>query len=183
VTPRGAASGDAAYNTIQFAPWPEPKAAGMQYVHETQALYAAVTAGRQLRSDNSVDPKKKVQFVIQPGKYTEFFRAETAFLAGILNAESVSIDENYTPTGLTPSLVTTDATIFMVGAVDPVAERQKLAKQLADVEKQIAGTEAKLANESFVQRAAPIAVQREREKLLALREQREKIQTLLRALA
>jgi valyl-tRNA synthetase len=151
----------------------------MQYVHETQALYAAVTAGRQLRSDNGVDPKKKVQFVIKPGKYTDFFRAETTFLAGILTAETVTIDEQYVPTGLTPSLVTNAATVFLVGAVDPAAERQKLTKQLAEVEKQIAGTEAKLANENFVSRAAPVAVQREREKLLTLREQREKLNALL----
>jgi valyl-tRNA synthetase len=165
--------------SIQFAPWPEPKAAGMQYVHETQALYAAVTAGRQLRNDNGVDPKKQVQFVIKPGKYTDFFRAETTFLAGILTAETVTIDEQYVPTGLTPSLVTNAATVFLVGAVDPAAERQKLTKQLAEVEKQIAGTEAKLANENFVSRAAPVAVQREREKLLTLREQREKLNALL----
>ena len=67
----------------------------------------------------------------------------------------------------------------MVGAVDPAAEREKQTKQLADIEKQITGTEAKLANASFVQRAAPIAVQRERDKLVTLREQREKIQALL----
>ena len=126
-----------------------------------------------------MDPKKKVQFVIKPGKHNEFIRAESAFLAGILNAESVVIDERYTPTGLTPSLVTDAATVFMVGAVDPAAEREKQTKQLADIEKQITGTEAKLANASFVQRAAPIAVQRERDKLVTLREQREKIQALL----
>jgi valyl-tRNA synthetase len=165
--------------TIQFAPWPVPREDTGQFVAETDALYAVVTAGRQLRSDNAVDPKKKVQFVIKPGKYADFFRSERAFLTGILNAESVTIDEHYTPTGLTPSLVTTHATIFLVGAVDPVAEKQKLTKQLADVEKQIAGTEAKLANENFIRRAAPVAVQRERDKLAALQEQRAKLQALL----
>ena len=166
-------------STIQFAPWPLAKPSDGRFVAETESLYAVVTAGRQLRSDNAVDPKKKVQFVIKPGKYVEFFRSETAFLTGILNAESVTIDEHYNPTGLTPSLVTTDATIFLVGAVEPAAERQKLAKQLAEVEKQMASTEAKLANKNFTSRAAPIAVQRERDKLATLREQREKIQALL----
>ena len=168
-----------ATGTIQFASWPTAKAAGTSFVVETGALYGIVTGGRQLRNDNGVDPKKKVQFVIKPGKHNEFIRAESAFLAGILNAESVVIDERYTPTGLTPSLVTDAATVFMVGAVDPAAEREKQTKQLADIEKQITGTEAKLANASFVQRAAPIAVQRERDKLVTLREQREKIQALL----
>ena len=123
-----------------------------------------------------------VQFAIKPSKYADFFRAETAFLAGILNAESVVIDERYTPTGLTPSLVTDAATVFMVGAVDPAAEREKLTKQLADIEKQLAGTTAKLTNESFVSRAAPIAVEREREKQKMLYEQRAKLGALLQAL-
>ena len=151
----------------------------MDIVMETQALYGLVTAGRQLRNDNAVDPKKKVQFVIKPGKYADFFRSEIPFLTGILNAESVTIDPGYTPTGLTPSGVTNEATVFLVGAVDPAAEKTKLTKQLADVEKQITGTEAKLANENFVSKAAPIAVQRERDRLAQLREQRDKIQALL----
>ena len=168
--------------TIQFAPWPAAQATDASFVLETTALYSSVTAGRQLRNDNGVDPKKKVQFVIKPGKITDFFRSETAFLTGILNAESVMIDEHYTPTGLTPSLVTPAASIFMVGAIDPAAEREKQTKQLADIEKQIAGTEAKLANANFVSRAAPIAVAREREKLGQLREQSAKLKTLLQAL-
>ncbi len=167
-------------DTIQFAAWPRVEAqGGMDIVMETQALYGLVTAGRQLRNDNAVDPKKKVQFVIKPGKYADFFRSEIPFLTGILNAESVTIDPGYTPTGLTPSGVTNEATVFLVGAVDPAAEKTKLTKQLADVEKQITGTEAKLANENFVSKAAPIAVQRERDRLAQLREQRDKIQALL----
>ena len=43
----------------------------------------------------------------------------------------------------------------MVGAVDAEQERQRLQKQLADVEKQLKATESKLANENFVARAKP----------------------------
>ena len=89
------------------------------------------------------------------------------------------MDGAYAPTGVTPSLVTKAATVFMVDAVDVAQERQRLTKQLADVDKQLAATEAKLANESFVAKAAPVAVQREREKLATLREQKDKIQALL----
>src|ERR1017187_10116655 len=170
--------------TIQYAPWPErPLDAAMTDVMpQVEALYGAVTAGRQLRNDNGIEPRKKVSFVIKPGRYTDFFQIEIPFLTQILSADTVTIDAKYTATGLTPSLVTQDATVFMVGAVDPAAERQRLTKQLADIEKQLGATEAKLANESFVSRAAPIAVQRERDRQQQLREQREKIQALLRAL-
>jgi valyl-tRNA synthetase len=149
---------------------------------KVEAVYGAVTAGRQLRNDNGIEPRKKVAFVIKPGRYTDFFKTEIQFLTHILSAETVTIDPNYEPTGLAPSLVTQAATIFMVGAVDVTTERQRLTKQLANTEKQLAATDAKLANESFVAKAAPIAVQRERDKQQQLREQREKIQTLLRAL-
>src|SRR5208282_4412684 len=131
---------------------------------QVEALYAAVTAGRQLRNDNGIEPRKKVSFVIKPSRYAEFFKTETPFLTQILSAETVTIDSNYVPTGLTPSVVIQEATVFMVGAVDPAQERQRLTKQLADIDKQLAATDAKLANESFVAKAAPIAVQRERDR-------------------
>jgi valyl-tRNA synthetase len=171
-------------DTIQFASWPvhrvEPVASDV--MPQVQALYAAVTAGRQLRNDNGIEPRKKVSFVIKPSRHNDFFKTETPFLVQILSAETVTIDPGYVPTGLTPSVVTQEATVFMVGAVDPAQERQRLTKQLADVDKQLAATDTKLANESFVSRAAPVAVQRERDRQKQLREQREKIQALLQAL-
>jgi valyl-tRNA synthetase len=171
-------------NTIQFAPWPDRQgdAAAFAVMPQVEALYGAVTAGRQLRNDNGIEPRKKVSFVIKPGHHIDFFKTETAFLTQILSAETVTIDPHYVATGLTPSLVTQEATVFMVGAVDPAQERQRLTKQLGDIEKQLAGADAKLANESFVAKAAPIAVQRERDRQQQLREQREKIQALLGAL-
>ncbi len=172
-------------DTIQFAPWPKPRmidATAFDVMPQVEALYAAVTAGRQLRNDNGIEPRRKVSFVIKPSRHADFFKMETPFLTQILSAETVTIDPRYVPTGLTPSLVTQEATVFLVGAVDPAQERQRLTKQLADVDKQLAATDAKLANENFVARAAPIAVQRERDRQQQLREQREKIRALLDAL-
>jgi valyl-tRNA synthetase len=171
--------------TIQFASWPKADtvdAAITDVMPKVQDLYGVVTAGRQLRSDYGIEPRQKVSFVIKPSRHPDFFQAEIPFLTQILSAESLTIESNYQATGLTPSLVTQAATIFMVGAVDPAAERERLTKQLADTEKQLAATEAKLANENFTSRAAPIAVQRERERQQQLREQREKVQALLKAL-
>jgi len=171
--------------TIQFASWPQAEAvdaAITEVMPKVQDLYDIVTAGRQLRSDYGIEPRQKVTFVIKPSRHADFIATEIPFLTQILSAESLTIESDYQPTGLTPSLVTQAATIFMVGAVDPVAERERLTKQLSDAEKQLAATEAKLANENFTSRAAPIAVQRERDRQQQLCEQREKIQALLRAL-
>ncbi len=171
--------------TIQFAPWPKADVvdpAAIDIMPKVRDLYDIVTAGRQLRSDHGIEPRQKVSFVIKPSRHSDFIAAEIPFLTQILSAENLTIESDYQPTGLTPSLVTPAATVFMVGAVDPQAERERLTRQLADTEKQLATTEAKLANENFTSRAAPIAVQRERERQQQLREQREKMQALLRAL-
>jgi valyl-tRNA synthetase len=171
--------------TIQFAPWPEIQSvegAAIDIMPKVEDLHGVVTAGRQLRSDYGIEPRKKVSFVIKPSRYADFFKTEIPFLTQILSADTVTIDANYAATGLTPSLVTQSAIVFMVGAVDPAAEKQRLTKQLAEIDKQLKATDAKLANENFVQRAAPVAVQRERDKQGQLREQREKVQALLTAL-
>jgi valyl-tRNA synthetase len=168
--------------TIQFAPWPavrEIPGATAEHAGKMDELYAVIGAGRQLRNDYNLEPKKRLTFVIKTGD--EFFRREVASLEKFLNAE-VTVNAQFAPTGVTPSLVTKTATVFMVGAVDAAQERQRLTKQLADIERQLTGTEAKLANENFVAKAAPVALQREREKLATLREQQQKLQALLKAL-
>ena len=172
-------------DTIQFARWPQPQeAAGATAEHAAKVdeLYELVSAGRQLRNDYGIEPKKKLKFAVKPGADEDFFRAEIASLKVFLNAEEVEIHCNYAPTGVSPSLVTKAATIFMVGAVDTEAEKQRLTRQLSDIERQLAATDAKLANENFVARAAPVAVERERDKQRTLREQREKVGALLQAL-
>jgi valyl-tRNA synthetase len=171
--------------TIQFARWPESRevaGATAEHAAKVDELYELVSAGRQLRNDYGIEPKKKLTFVVKPSADEDFFRAEVESLKMFLNAEAVTTDRDFTPTEVTPSLVTKAATIFMVGAVDAEAERKRLTKQLADIDKQLTATDAKLANENFVSKAAPIAVQRERDKQQQLREQREKVSTLLKAL-
>jgi valyl-tRNA synthetase len=166
--------------TIQFAPWPVTRdipGATAEHAGKMDELYALIGAGRQLRNDYNIEPKKKLTFAIKVDD--DFFRNEIASLKMFFNAEDVIVDGNFTPTGVTPSVITKAAAVFMVGAVDVAQEQQRLTKQLADIQKQLAGTEAKLANESFVAKAASVAVQRERDRLATLREQKDKIQALL----
>jgi valyl-tRNA synthetase len=170
-------------DTIQFAPWPQPReVAGATAEHsaKVETLYELVTAGRYLRNQYRIDPKQKLEFVIKPNANEDLFRDEIVFLKMFLNAEQVKLDRNYRGGGT--GWVANSATIFMVGTAAVEAEKTALIKQLDDVEKQLAATDAKLANENFVAKAAPIAVEREREKQRTLREQREKVQALLRSL-
>jgi valyl-tRNA synthetase len=176
------ASGDAAYNTIQFAEWPLPHVvagATAEHAAKVDELYEVVSAARQLRNEYGIPPKQRVEFVVVTDQFTTEDCHSIMRLIGECN---LAVKSGYEPQGPTPSLVTKAATIFMVGAVDADAERKRLTRQLADIDRQLDATEAKLANENFIAKAAPIAVQRERDKQQQLREQREKVSALLRAL-
>jgi valyl-tRNA synthetase len=65
------------------------------------------------------------------------------------------------------------------GLIDVEAERAKLRKTLADLERQIGGHRSKLSNEGFVARAPAAVVEQARSKLAELESQREAVLQLL----
>ena len=176
-------AGTGGAGTIQFAEWPQPRSvegATAEHAAKVDSLYELVTAGRYQRNNLGIDPKRKIQFPIQPSANEDFFRSELPLLKRLLNAEAITIDRNYSGGG--QGWNTNAGTVFVVGAAAVEADRTQFTKQLADIKRQLKATDAKLANENFVSKAAPIAVQREKDKQQQLREQREKVQGLLRAL-
>jgi valyl-tRNA synthetase len=71
------------------------------------------------------------------------------------------------------SIVTGDfeAYIPLAGLIDPAAEAKRIEKQVADIQKQLAGMAAKLGNESYVKNAPPEVVAETREKVAELEKQ------------
>ncbi|NJD18601.1 MAG: valine--tRNA ligase [Gemmatimonadetes bacterium] len=68
------------------------------------------------------------------------------------------------------------------GVIDVQRECARLAGEIGKLDALLAGTERKLANESFVSRAPAEVVDKEREKAAGLREQADKLREKLRAL-
>ena len=76
----------------------------------------------------------------------------------------------------------TELFIPLEGVIDLERERQRLRTEVQRLDGQAAGTEKKLANESFVSRAPAEVVDHERQKLASLREQRGRLAEKLTAL-
>jgi valyl-tRNA synthetase len=68
----------------------------------------------------------------------------------------------------------------MAGLFDEDAERERLGKQIAEAERDVAGLEGKLGNEQFTSRAPVEVVQRERDRLKTAR---SRLEVMRRSLA
>jgi valyl-tRNA synthetase len=83
-----------------------------------------------------------------------------------------------------PATVTSLGTTYLVvaSAVDAGAEKARLTKELDQLTKHIAGTEARLANQAFVSKAPPAVLDGARKQLADQQAKRAELERLLKAL-
>ena len=137
-------------------------AAGMEKVIE------AIRAIRTRRAEMGVVPSRKAHCTIVAKDPAAFAHAE-AYFSRLASASSVTV----VPAGTevesenAVQIVTADAVVYipLADMIDFAAEKKRLEGELANVEKEIARAEGKLANESFVARAPQNVVDAEKAKL------------------
>ena len=174
-----------------IAPWPAPEqeqgweAGAIAAFSQVQEVVRAI---RNLRSENNVKSSSKLAsiFVVSHEANDSLYhlltddRSVIAALAG-LDESSLELYESLPvkPEGHV-ALVAGGAEIFLplVGLVDSGEERQRLSKELAEAEGQIARLE-KLLSGSFAEKAPAPVVQKERDKLAAYRETAQKLRSQL----
>ena len=132
-----------------------------------EAVMTAVKAVRSRRSEMNVPASKRPHLIIAADR-PEVFEKGRVYLSNLAYAGSVEVRADVpADTAGMVSVVTEDAKMFMPMAelVDLAAERARIGKELEKAKKDVAGQQAKLANENFVSRAPERVVAAEREKL------------------
>jgi valyl-tRNA synthetase len=155
--------------TIMLQPYPKSQPEKIdEAVEQRIALaQAVVNAGRSLSSEAKVI-HRNASFVISGTPSVSTRSAVTTFMR---NSEFV----DRLPTADFPTKPVDQHVVMLNIKVDPSAERERLAKEIALIEAQIAQTEGKLANESFVQRAPAKVVEDFRARLAEFRSTLDKL--------
>ncbi len=149
--------------TIMFAHWPAPLDNDFYHYYDLDPSaeeaandkYEVVNRGRALRRDATIASNKRVRFILQSA--TPLLPHDTEVLRILLNAEPFEVVENYDAPRGTPSALTPLGTLFLPleGLIDVAAERDRLAKEIAKVEDELAKVRAKLANPNFAGKVPP----------------------------
>jgi valyl-tRNA synthetase len=137
---------------------------------------------RALKADHNLASRRDVRFFVTTGdaEWT-ILATNLAKLARMAGAAEILRKESVDGAA---AAVTPLGTFYLdlASAVDPVAERARLAKELEQITKHIAGTEARLSNEAFVSKAPPAVLEGARKQLADQRAKRIELERLLVAL-
>ncbi|WP_420889160.1 valine--tRNA ligase [Corynebacterium freneyi] len=173
--------------SLVIASWPtaaeanggaEVDADAARRINDAQKL---VTEVRRFRSDQGVKPSQRV-----PARF-DAAAADLSAQEGIVRslARLETPEEGFTATAsieVRLSTATVTVELDTSGTVDVAAERKRLEKDLAVAEKELAGTEKKLGNESFLAKAPEAVVDKIRTRNQVAREEIERITARLEGL-
>lgn len=125
-----------------------------------------ITAIRNARAENKVEPARKIKAVIYAGKWKELVESQAQLIknlrTGISELEIKVKGEKIS--GAIYAAVG-GMEIYLLGAVDSEKEKVRLNKEIANLEKIIKALSGKLANKEFIDKAPKEIVKKEKEKL------------------
>jgi len=160
--------------TLMLASWPAADDALIddQAEAEMAFLMDVVRGIRAVRNEYRVDPGRRISAIVAPGAFRTLVEQYAFIFARLCNVTHI---EWLAPSDPAPSesasVIVGEAVVYLplAGLVDILAERQRLEKERAVLEQQIARTESMLSNDQFVNRAPVEVVERERVKLADLK--------------
>ncbi len=158
--------------SLAVRPYPEPDGSlrdpeAEEYMAQVMAV---VSATRGLRADFGIAPQQKVEVSLLPATSAQGSllgaQAEViGLLAGISALHVLDSNEQAPPGTLGRVAAGARVLLHAEGMIDVRAELARLNKRREEVEAKIAGSESKLANPQFLERAKPEVVSAERERL------------------
>ncbi len=155
------------------AAWPEADAAH-DWPEDAEGVAAVVRligAVRGIRAEQGLAPGAKVEVAVRAGAHAAAMQTCRPIIERLVRAETLTFQAAGAGEDL-EGAVAVDAAFeaaVRLGAADRAAERQRLEKQLEAARGRLGGLEKRLANENFVTRAKPEAVENTRKEAASQR--------------
>jgi len=156
--------------SIMRAPWPSPEDSEIHPDAEKKMIFLqeVISAVRTIRSEMNLPPAKEVDVVVNCHDRAKLDALEASrhLLAKMAKISQLTIGTDQAKPGYAASSVIQGQEIFvpLKGLIDIDVERARLEKEIARIEGQLKGVEAKLGNPNFADKAPADVVQKEKDK-------------------
>jgi valyl-tRNA synthetase len=168
--------------SVQRYPQPDESKLAASESTQVEVLKALVETCRSLRGEMNLSPATRVAALVDGDAAGIGLPAMIDYLKALAKLSEVRIVDQL-PQSPAPVSVVHPVRIMLDVKVDPIAERERLGKEIARLEAEIAKLRSKLANDSFVSRAPAQVVAQERERLSAFQATLEKLKPQLERLS
>jgi valyl-tRNA synthetase len=176
-------------DSIMIAPYPAPDSRLADFAAETEMapIVAAIEGLRTIRGESNLPPSAKLVAHVQSANPT--LRANLEKSRGYLMPLAGLSEVHVEPPGRKPpqaaAFVGQDLEIYvpLAGLIDVDAERDRLSKEIARAEQELAGVLRKLENPNFVAKAPPDVVEKDRARVEELKARQTKLQENLTRLS
>jgi len=173
-----------------IAKWPEADEAYYDDEAEDQMelVMNLIRGIRNIRAEYKVQPSRKIAVSIEAGEDAAMLDAHREMFKRLANVEASTMQiaarlDAQPEQAVSVTVDGVTAFLPLAGMVDLEAERERLRRELEDIEAQIRRSEQLLQNDGFRQNAPPHVVQREQDKLEDLNASRRALEERLAALA
>ncbi|HAS3527245.1 TPA: valine--tRNA ligase [Vibrio cholerae] len=163
-------------DTIMLQALPQYDAANFnqEALDDIEWVKAFITSIRNLRAEYDINPGKPLEVMLKAANEQDAARIEAnkPVLVSLAKLESIRVlaDGEATPACATALVGKSELMIPMAGLIDKDAELDRLTKEIAKTQGEIARIEGKLGNEGFVAKAPEAVITKEREKLAGYQE-------------
>ncbi|MBS0056041.1 valine--tRNA ligase [Yersinia sp. Marseille-Q3913] len=168
-------------DTIMLQPFPEYDASQVdeKALSDLEWIKQTIIAVRNIRAEMNIAPGKALDVMLR-GASTEAQRRvleNQSFIQSLARLSSLTLlaDGDKGPVSVTKLVEGAEVLIPMAGLIDKATELDRLAKEVAKLEAEIERIEGKLSNEGFVARAPEAVVAKERERMAACAEAKQKL--------
>lgn len=168
-------------DTIMLQPFPEYDASQVdeKALSDLEWIKQTIIAVRNIRAEMNIAPGKPLEVMLRGASADAQRRVleNQSFIQSLARLSSLTLlaEGDKGPVSVTKLVEGAEVLIPMAGLIDKATELERLAKEVAKLEAEIERIESKLSNEGFVARAPEAVVAKERERMAACAEAKQKL--------
>ena len=171
--------------SVMVAPWPKTGATDAKAERALSTVLEIIGSARTVRAEYRVDPGKFISATIVAGDAYDSLAEAAPIVSRLARLAPIDLRREMPEApGASVALLHSGVSVYLPLAelTNVEAERERLRKELADAERGLAASNAKLGNESFISRAPEAVVARERERAGEMGARTEQLRAQLAAL-